>query len=513
MPNIVAYFMLFFWPVVAWGLFRAMPIPKAILYTLVLGYLFLPTDPVIDLPVFPAYDKTLVPSLSAAIFAWLKSRKISLQQDIAARRAASASSTDSGSRVRGETLEPWRKPTRRSRVSITIMALVALSLVGCWFTYLGNREVIDIADDRLPALRPYDAAALALGILVNLLPFWIARRHLAQVDMPKLLFEFFTIAGLVYSVLALIEIRLSPQLNTWIYGFFPHQWRQHVRGGSFRPIIFLDHGLRVGMFLALSVMSAAILARMAMGKKRVGWLVAMLWLFAVLFLSRNLGAVLIVGVLLPVILFFSVRLQLLAALAVSLLVLCYPIARGAGVIPLEKMVSVMTAASPDRATSFQFRLDNEDILLERANLKPLAGWGGYGRSRIYNEYGKDVSISDGQWIIVIGMFGWIGYIGQFGLLCLPAIVIFALRRRIVVDQALAGMTIIVAGNLVDLIPNSSLVPPLWMMAGMLWSQIDTHRETSKDDLPLRQEARRAVVSTQRPRIVPTRSDRKEKLHR
>ena len=34
------------------------------------------------------------------------------------------------------------------------------------------------------------------------------------------------IAGLVYSVPMLFEIRLSPQLHNWIYGYYPSQFVQ-----------------------------------------------------------------------------------------------------------------------------------------------------------------------------------------------------------------------------------------------------------------------------------------------
>ena len=46
----------------------------------------------------------------------------------------------------------------------------------------------------------------------------------------------------------LVEVRLSPQINTWIYGFFQHDFIQMMRYGGFRPIVFLPHGLWVAFF-------------------------------------------------------------------------------------------------------------------------------------------------------------------------------------------------------------------------------------------------------------------------
>ncbi|WP_417250396.1 hypothetical protein [Celeribacter sp.] len=502
MPNAIAYLMLFIWPAIAWGLFRATTIPKAIILTIVLGYLFLPVQPQIDLPLLPAYDKDLVPALSAALFAWLYSRKADKLADIAARRASSPSSTALRKQAPdAEEAEPWRKARRKSRLNLAISLLILMLFIGLWLTYRGNREPLVYAKNVLVALTPYDFAAMSLSLIVQLLPFWIARRHLGTRDVQISLLRILVFCSLGYSLLALIEVRLSPQLNTWIYGFFPHEFVQHIRGGSFRPIVFLSHGLRVGMFLSLGVLSAAILARLAEGKVRLAWLGAMLYLFAVLYLSRNLGAVLITTVLLPVVLVFSIRMQILATAMVSTLVLFYPIARGANIVPVDRMVEVMQNLSPQRAQSFETRLNNEAMLIERANLKPLAGWGGWGRARIYNEEGRDISIVDGTWINVIGQFGWMGYLGQFGLLCLPAYFVFAMRRRLKTDLLLTGPLILVAANLVDLIPNSSGVPPLWMMAGALWTQIDARRTAfNPDDLPRRLRARGQVVAKRRPRV-------------
>ena len=57
-------------------------------------------------------------------------------------------------------------------------------------------------------------------------------------------------------------------------------------------------------------------------------------------------------------------------------------------------------------------------MLERASERILFGWGRFGRSRVYNEYGSDISVTDGRWIITLGQFGVVGFMGEFGLLAL-----------------------------------------------------------------------------------------------
>ena len=64
------------------------------------------------------------------------------------------------------------------------------------------------------------------------------------------------VAGLAYSVPMLIEVRLSPQINIWVYGFFQHNFDQMMRYGGFRPIVFLPHGLWVAFFALMALVAA-----------------------------------------------------------------------------------------------------------------------------------------------------------------------------------------------------------------------------------------------------------------
>jgi hypothetical protein len=99
------------------------------------------------------------------------------------------------------------------------------------------------------------------------------------------------------------------------------------------------------------------------------------------------------------------------------------------------------------------------------------GWGGWGRNQILDPTtGEQTSVTDGRWIIVIGSFGWVGYIAEFGLLCFPLILLYV-RARSVPDAALSTYTgavaLILSVNLIDLLPNSPLRPFTWLMAGAL----------------------------------------------
>ena len=87
--------------------------------------------------------------------------------------------------------------------------------------------------------------------------------------------------------------------------------------------------------------------------------------------------------------------------------------------------------SPERAESLQFRFENEELLRAKAQEKPLFGWGGFGRNRVYDYDWSgelvDVSVTDSYWIIVFGVNGIYGLV-TFTLALLNPVFIFAVFR-------------------------------------------------------------------------------------
>ena len=271
-------------------------------------------------------------------------------------------------------------------------------------------------------------------------------------------------------------------MHNWVYGFHQHSFAQHIRGGSYRPKVFLRHGLWVGLFLVMVVLAAAALTQRTQDGGGAKWIVASLWLLAVLLVSKNLGAVLITLLLLPL-MFLPRRLALIAATGIAVMVLCYPALRQADIIPLERIANFARAISEERAASFEFRLRNEDALLARAAEKPLSGWGGYGRARNLDENGEFTDTVDGLWIATLGSNGWLGYIGLFGLLVFPILALLRTRRRKDIPVETLALGVIMAGNLIYLIPNSALSPIGWLMAGALAGFVQFDARTRRSPEP------------------------------
>ncbi|HOZ33574.1 MAG TPA: hypothetical protein PLM52_11895 [Tabrizicola sp.] len=452
MPNTFAYLMLFSWPLVATVMFRVLPLQKALIWTLIGGFLFLPSATQIKLPMLPALDKSLIPAVSALVLCVIMSSRVDPFRDRAGR-------------------------TGRTFIIGLLGLLVATPLL----TTLQNPEAIPIGPTFLPGLRIYDAFSMISSIVVAVIPFYIGLRYLNTQDGHRLLLQAFAVGALVYSLPVLFEVRMSPQLHTWIYGFFPHDFVQHIRAGGYRPVVFLNHGLMVGNFFCLAILSALTLWREGLreGRPASGWFYAAVWLIFALVASKNLGALGISAVLSMFVVFTGKRIQTSFAMVVALVVLLYPMLRGAGHIPVDAVHELATSVDEERAASLKFRLDNEDALLAHANEKPVFGWGNWGRNQLYDDVtGEMISVTDGSWIILIGMYGWIGYIAHFGLLTLPVFFYYLRGKEFGPSLITPGLMLVLSAALIDLIPNAGLVNYVWLMAGglagyVLWPSAGT----------------------------------------
>jgi len=452
MPNAFAYLMLCAWPVVAAVLFRALPLQKALVWTLLGGYLLLPSATSMKIPMLPAIDKGMVPSVSALVLCIIYTPKSRIKLSSSGRTGR-----------------------------IVTITLVLIMIGAPIVTILLNPEPVVSGPVFIAGLQLYDAFSMISVILVSLLPFWIGLRYLNDCEGHRILLRAFVVGALAYSVPVLLEVRLSPQLHTWIYGFFQHDFIQHIRAGGFRPVVFLNHGLMVGIFFCMAVIAALALWRedLREGKSMSGWIYAAILLMIILGVSKNLGALAIAALLSPLVIFSGRRVQTTFAIVIAAVIVLYPMLRGVGLIPVDMVYDFALSIDAERADSLNFRLVNEDRLLTYANEKPLFGWGSWGRNLLYNEEtGRIDTIADGAWIIIIGIYGWLGYIAHFGLLTLPILFYVLKRSQFGPSYVTPGLILVLCVTLIDMIPNAGLVAYVWLMAGglagyVLWRPVET----------------------------------------
>jgi len=278
----------------------------------------------------------------------------------------------------------------------------------------------------------------------------------------------------------------------WIYGY-QHAFLQSMRGEGFRPMVFMEHGLAVAFFAATGFIAALGLQRVRDPCRpgpwpRVGWQALLLALckswgsilysaFALMsrpLLKRRLGAWILVGAI--------------------VVVVTFPATRFTGVFPAQQLVELVSRVSVDRAQSLGFRFDNEDMLLRRAMLRPVYGWGTFGRNRVFADWGQDVSVTDGQWIIQLGIFGAVGLAGLLVLVLVPLLRFIWNWRRIPPGprSLVHHLALVVTVCAVDILPNAwaDRLPlvyagALFTLAGELAGRAARRRRAGRDQAIVR----------------------------
>ncbi|MEL7114014.1 MAG: hypothetical protein AAGP08_00235 [Pseudomonadota bacterium] len=520
---------------------------RGLIWSVVIGYLFLPEALTFPLTGLPDYDKLLAISLGVVLGSAIFFRKPSfatklvlppprdMQQEISEiwadlldmdvedvprdksflelggsksrMRAAVRQMIDIGvtsdvarKLYNGATVRdlvrvmPLEGPRQRAAPSLTVLSYLILTvlLFSTVMTVLTNGDPL-VADVSIrPALSLQDVISMVAEPVIMMIPFLFALAFLkgqsAQLEVARAV----VILGVFYAVLAGFEARMSPQLNIWVYGYFQHSWVQHLRDG-FRPIVFLSHGLSVGFFLLSVVVMAFGLYRCTKDKSRILYLFAGLFVFFVLAISRNLGAFMLAAVFVPIALFAPRWVQLRVAVLTVIFFLVYPAVWQSQILPVDRFMEFVTSISEERAQTLQYRLDNEADMLVRAAERPIFGWGGWDRWRVFDEFGRDTTTADGLWVITLGERGWVGYVCFFLILTLPMFFLVRSVRRKESSHVLPAMSLIMAANLLYMIPNSTLSPIGWMIMGTVaafvrWHLVEVDPEQQEEDAPQRSQS-------------------------
>jgi hypothetical protein len=278
------------------------------------------------------------------------------------------------------------------------------------------------------------------------------------------------VAGLIYSPFMLFEIRFSPQLHTLLYGFFQHDFIQAIRAGGYRPFVFMPHGLWVAFFAFMVFAAALALWRTEGGRMRLVWTGALGLGAGLLVICKTMGVILYAVAFAPLMLLLKPRMHLAIATLITVLAIAYPAMRGLNLVPTDLILQKVTEISGDRAQSLEYRFTMENAVLAHAENRPWLGWGGWRRFFPHDpETGESRIVVDGLWIITIANHGWLGYFALFGLLSLP-IWSLAWQAWLAGQAPSAAVTIlalVLAINMIDLLPNATLIPFTWLICGAL----------------------------------------------
>jgi hypothetical protein len=414
-----------------------LPIGRAVLWSILGAYLLLPVGAELDLPFVPPLGKVSIPNL--AIFFCCRF-------------------------ILGRRIEFFGKA---SIVSWLLLIYIANPFV----TASLNLDPTVSGGKFIQGMTYYDALSSVINQFIFIVPFMLGRQFLNSATDHEDVLRVLAVAGLFYSLPMLFEVRMSPQLHTWIYGYFPHSFLQQMRGNGFRPVVFLGHGLLVAFFTMTSLVAIAALTKLNLQVRKFSAGQVFIYLGFVLILCKSLASLIYGATLSLVVRFLSPVNQMRIAIILVFIAFSYPVMRVVNIVPISDIADMANSYSSERSQSFSFRIDNEEMLLDRLDERSLFGWGSWGRGRVYNpESGEDITVTDGRWIIVMSQYGYFGYIAEFGLLVFPIIACFK-RFKYLSDNRdriiLSALCLILSINVFDLLINASNTPFTWLLAGAL----------------------------------------------
>lgn len=374
--NALAQLVLLGYPALVLVLFALLPLRRAILTAMVGGWLFLPT---IKLAVvgIPDYDKIVATNCAVALgcLIWASRDLLALRPKL---------------------------------IDIPILLwCIAPSL-----SSLSN------------GLGTYDAGSVGFRqVLVWLVPYCIGRAFFKDAQALREMAIAFIIGGLAYIPLCLLEVRLSPQLNYWVYGFHQNQFWRNLRLDGYRPVVFMNNGLMVGMWMATATVISFWL--WLSGEKKLFNLPLPL-IFSLLLvatiLCKALYAIMLMLLALALLMVARFGKSLVPAILLLLAIPGYMAVRGSQVLPAEQVVTrAEILFGSDRAQSLGARLQQEDYMIRHAMERPVFGWGGYRRSWPVDSFTGEFQIRglDGLWTIIVGKNGLFGVGLVFATLLVP----------------------------------------------------------------------------------------------
>lgn len=276
-------------------------------------------------------------------------------------------------------------------------------------------------------LGAYDGCSIVLRHSVAWgMPYLIGRVYFTDLDAVRELAIGMFIGGLVYVPLCWIEMRLSPQLHLWVYGYHQHSFLQSVRFGGYRPMVFMEHGLMVSMWMSLTTLIGLALWR----SKSVTqlWNIPMYVLVPTLGLTALMCKSSYAVLLLAAGIAALVMSTMLRTKTLIILLLIFPPIfiglRATRVFDGLKLVDfVEKTMGEERAQSVYTRVSNENALSTKALQQPVFGYGTWGGARIHTDKSDAAGVIDSLWIITLGQQGIVGLIGLLSMLLLPIVLV------------------------------------------------------------------------------------------
>lgn len=318
-----------------------------------------------------------------------------------------------------------------------------------------------------------------------IIAYFLGRVYFRDEQSLRTLATAFVIAGCIYVPLCLYEMRMSPQLHRMVYGQHQHAFTQTYRMGGWRPMVFMQHGLALSLFMGATALAAIWLWISGVKRHLLGvpmWAIAG-GLTIVTVMCRSIGSLALtmagIGALVAI---RMVRHP--AALALlALLPLLYMGVRVTNVWDGRDLVEMASEVHEKRGNSLESRLTSEDVLLPGARSKPVLGHGHWVQivtdSRGRRTHAWDSGrAADALWIITFSSRGLIGLGALTAIFLLPTYVLFRRQRKVVHQNVPAGLAAILVVYMCDNLFNAMFSAVFFMTAGAVISLATQPTSTS-----------------------------------
>ena len=322
----------------------------------------------------------------------------------------------------------------------------------------------------------YDGASTALGEIFTWgIPYLLGRLYINDLVAAREFALAIAIGGLIYVPLCLFEIRFSPQLHRWVYGYHANQFAQTIRFGGYRPTVFMQHGIAVGVWMTSASIVLLWLWQTASVRRLLNVPASLLVpaLVGTTILCKSMGALTLLA--LGVFILYACKwlrpLSLVIVLAAIALPPVYMMSRGTGGWTGDRVVALSAMIDEERASSLHSRLSAEELYVERAMEKPIFGWGRWGRWRVEDEERGRKIATDGFWIITLGQHGVVGLAAMTSMFLLPPLLlVMRIRPRHWSHPAAAApatMAVLLILYAADNLLNAMINPIFLLCAGGL----------------------------------------------
>jgi hypothetical protein len=322
------------------------------------------------------------------------------------------------------------------------------------------------------------------------IPYLAGRVYFDSTDKLRDLCYGLLIGGLIYLPLCLYEIRMSPQLSNIFYGFFPHSFLQHFRYGGFRPIVFMQHGLMVALWMAFATTVAFWFWRSGELKHVKGLPISIvvvgLAVTTVLCKSANGWITLFLGCGA----YFVYRL-VNTVWPFRLLVLLFPFYSLARITLFLKAEDVQSLAAQvfgaERLASLSIRLLQEDLFVKKTLERFWLGWDGYNRGwpTDPNTGERLIGMIDSLWLILFNTWGALGLMTfSAGMLVGPWLVLRLFQKKnfspsiSMVSPILLSLLVILF--MIDTLVNSMVNQVYMLISGALLGWV-TNQKTIQNE--------------------------------